>query len=319
MNMMDIMGKRKYCFILSSLILLACIIGLIVNGVQLDIQFQGGTIIQIEMPDSSFDETKAVDIVMDTIGKRATVQKSATYNAETSENDINLLVLNIGSSETLTETERSSVLKAIYTEYNVSEDAEVTVNSVEPFIGDEIKTNSIYAIIWASVLIVLYVWFRFRVMHGLSAGIFAVLALFHDVMVMFAVYVIFKIPLNESFVAAVLTIIGYSINDTVVIYDRIRENSRILKKMPIGELVNRSVVETLSRSINTSVTTLICILTLYIFAAIYNIGSVKEFTLPLSVGILSGCYSTIFIASPLYMAWQQRGEKKKAARKIAKA
>lgn len=317
--MMDLMGKRNYCFILSGLILVACIIGMIVNGVQLDIQFQGGTILQIEMPDSNFDEVKAEGIVMDTIGKRARAQKSQTYNAETSENDINLLVLNIGSTETLTEDERSKVLDAIFTEYNLPDDSEVTVNSVEPFIGDEIRINSIYAIIWASVLIVLYVWFRFRVMHGLSAGIFAVLALFHDVMVMFAVYVIFKIPLNESFVAAVLTIIGYSINDTVVIYDRIRENSRILKKMPIGELVNRSVVETLSRSINTSVTTLICILTLYIFAAVYNIGSVKEFTLPLSVGILSGCYSTIFIASPLYMVWQQRGEKKKLARKTAKA
>jgi preprotein translocase subunit SecF len=317
--MMDLMGKRNYCFILSGLILVACIIGMIVNGVQLDIQFQGGTILQIEMPDSNFDEVKAEGIVMDTIGKRARAQKSQTYNAETSENDINLLVLNIGSTETLTEDERSKVLDAIFTEYNLPDDSEVTVNSVEPFIGDEIRINSIYAIIWASVLIVLYVWFRFRVMHGLSAGIFAVLALLHDVMVMFTVYVIFMIPLNESFVAAVLTIIGYSINDTVVIYDRIRENSRILKKMPIGELVNRSVVETLNRSINTSVTTLICILTLYIFAAIYNIGPVKEFTLPLSVGILSGCYSTIFIASPLYMIWQQRGEKKKLARKAAKA
>lgn len=317
--MIDLMGKRNFCFILSGLILVACIIGLIVNGVQLDIQFQGGTIMQIEMPDSNFDETKAADIVMNTIGKRATVQKSQTYNAETSENDINLLVLNIGSTETLTDDERSKVLDAISKEYNLPENYKVTVNSVEPFIGDEIKTSSIYAIFWASLLIVLYVWFRFRVMHGLSAGIFAVLALLHDVMVMFAVYVIFKIPLNESFVAAVLTIIGYSINDTVVIYDRIRENSRILKKMPVGELVNRSVVETLNRSINTSVTTLICILTLYIFAAVYNIGSVKEFTLPLSVGILSGCYSTIFIASPLYMVWQQRGEKKKLARKTAKA
>ncbi len=317
--MMDIMGKRNYCFILSGLILVACIIGMIVNGVQMDIQFQGGTIMQIEMPSGDFDETKAVDIVKSTIGKRATVQKSKTYNAETSENDINLLVLNIGSSETLTEEERTSVRDAIFTEYNVDENAVVEVNSVEPFIGDEIKVKSLYSIFWASLLIVLYVWFRFRIMHGLSAGIFAVLALIHDVMVMFTVYVIFKIPLNESFVAAVLTIIGYSINDTVVIYDRIRENSRILKKMPVGELVNRSVVETLSRSINTSVTTLICILTLYIFASVYNIGSVKEFTLPLSVGILSGCYSTIFIASPLYMLWQQRGEKKKASRKIAKA
>lgn len=317
--MMDIMGKRNFCFILSGLILLACIIGYFVNGVQLDIQFQGGTIMQIEMPNDTFDTVKAEEIVMDTINKRAIVQKSKTYNAETSAANLNLMVLNIASQNTLIEDERKNVLDALKKEFNISENVNVTVNSVDPFIGEEIKTKSVYAVFWASLFIILYIWYRFRIMHGLSAGVFAVVALLHDVMVMFTVYILLKIPLNDSFVAAVLTIIGYSINDTVIIYDRIRENTKLMRKASIRVLVNTSVVQTLNRSINTSVTVLISILTLFIFASVYNIQSVREFTLPLTVGILSGVYSTIFIASPLYMVWQERNIRKKAMRKIVKA
>jgi len=315
---MDVMGKRNYCFVLSGLILIACIIGLFINGVQLDIQFQGGTIMQIEMPDDTFSTEKAAEIVKNAINKKATVQKSKTYNAEAGETNLNLMVLNIASQNTLKEDERALVLDAMKKEFNVKENAQVTVKSVEPFIGDEIKKQSLYAVFWASILIVLYVWYRFRVMHGLSAGVFAVLALLHDVMVMFAVYVLFKVPINDSFIAAVLTIIGYSINDTVIIYDRIRENTRLLRKVPIRQLVNTSVVQTLSRSINTSITTIISILTLFIFASVYNIQSVVEFALPMTVGIISGVYSTIFIASPLYMLWQERGLRKKTIHKPAK-
>ncbi len=316
--MIDLMGKRKYFFIFSALVLLVTIIGLFVNGIQLDIQFQGGTILQIEMPTEDFDLDRAEELVMETIGKKATVQKSQTYNAESGETDIHLLVLNIASDNTLNEAERTKVIDAVKSEYNVEDNLNVTVNSVEPFIGDEIKLNSLYAIFWASILIILYVWYRFRTMRGLSAGVFAVLALLHDVMVMFSVYVIFQIPLNESFVAAVLTIIGYSINDTVVIYDRIRENSKLMRKASTYDLVNTSVVQSLSRSINTSVTTLIAVLTLYVFASIYGIKSVKEFTLPLTVGIISGAYSSLFIASPLYMVWQERKTKRRKVRRTAK-
>lgn len=318
--MIDLMGKKYYLFALSGLILLAGIIGFIINGgVQLDIHFQGGTIMQIEMPDDTFSVEKAEEIVLTTIGKRATVQKSTTFNAENASDKLDLMVLNIASQNTLNEEERKDVLDAMKKEFNIKENAQVSVNSVEPFIGDEIKTNSLHAIFWSSLIIVLYVWWRFKTMHGLSAGVFAVVALIHDVMVMFVVYVLFKIPLNDSFIAAVLTIIGYSMNDTIVVYDRIRENTKLLRKVPIGELVNRSVVQSLSRSINTSVTTLICIVTLYIFAAVNNIQSVKDFTMPLTVGIISGVYSTIFIASPLYILWQERSNRKKASHKPAKA
>jgi preprotein translocase subunit SecF len=281
--MVDLMAKKNIFFILSILIFLTGIVATFVNGVKLDIQFQGGTIMQIQMPSDKFDTEKAAAIVQDTIGKRASVQKSTTYNPEDPSKNITLMVLNIGSNETLNDNEQTTLIAALRKEYNIPTDAQVMVNSVAPFIGDEIKTNAMYAIILSAIMITLYVWYRFRVMHRLSAGVFAVLALVHDCFVMYAVYVLFRIPINDSFVAAVLTIIGYSINDTVVIYDRIRENTRILRKMPVHELVNKSVMQTLARSINTSVCTLISVIVLYVFAAYFNIQSLKDFSFPLVV------------------------------------
>ncbi|HPV02280.1 MAG TPA: protein translocase subunit SecF [Clostridiales bacterium] len=318
--MVDLMGKSKYCFILSAIIFIVCIVGFLVNGVVLDIQFQGGTIMQIEMPDDSFDTELAADIVKSAIGKTATVNRSYTFNAANEEERIHLMVLNIASEETLTDDERMAVMDALRKEFNIAEDANVSVNSVAPFIGEEFRMNALKAIAISSVLIVLYVWLRFRSMHGLSAGVFAVLALMHDIVAMFAVYIIFRIPLNESFVAAMLTIIGYSINDTIVIYDRIRENMKLMRRASYTELVNKSVLQSFTRSINTSLTTLIAVVTLLAFSVVYNIQSIREFTLPLVVGIISGVYSSLFIASPLYMMWQERKLSKKAAlQKAAKS
>ena len=318
--MIDLMGKKNIFFAFSILLFLTGIIGLLINGVELDIQFQGGTIMQIEMSNDQFDTERAADIVMESIGKKANVQKSSTYNLEEGKNNIYLMVLNIASDETLNENERSTVLTALRKEFNISEDAEITINSVEPFIGKEITLNAMYATILSSILIILYVWWRFRVMNGLSAGVFAILALVHDCYVMFAFYVVFKLPLNDSFVAALLTIIGFSINDTIVIYDRIRENTRLMRKStPIHELVNKSVLQSISRSINTSLMALTSVIVLYVFSAIYNIQALREFSLPMAVGLISGVYSTIFIASPLYMVWQERNVKKKAARKAVRA
>lgn len=317
--MVDLIGKRKYFYALSILLILTGIVGYFINGLQLDIQFQGGTIIQIQMPDDNYDTAKAEEIVKNTINKKVSVQKSSTINVEKAGSKIYLMVLNIASQDTLDEAQRTTVIDALKKEFNVAADAQITVNSIEPFIGDEIKKNALYAIFWASLLIIIYVWLRFKVMSGLSAGIMAVIALLHDVLIMLAVYILFKIPLNDAFVAAVLTVIGYSMNDTVIIYDRIRENSNLLRKTPIAELVNRSVVQTLNRSINTVVTVLICIITVFIFASVNNIVSIRDFTLPLIIGISSGMYSSIFIASSLYVSWKEYMLRKKVAAKTAKS
>jgi preprotein translocase SecF subunit len=144
-------------------------------------------------------------------------------------------------------------------------------------------------------------------MSGPSAGVMALVALFHDVLLVFFVFVVLRIPLNESLVAVVLSILGFSINDTIVVYDRIRENERIYNgKMPLPDLVDLSVNQSLTRSINTSLCTLGAVAIAYVFATAYNIDSIKQFALPMMVGIVSGAYSTICLAGPLWVMWKTR-------------
>ena len=141
----------------------------------------------------------------------------------------------------------------------------------------------------------------------------AIVALFHDAFVVTAVFIIFRIPLNDSFIAAILTIIGFSINDTIVIYDRIRENKGIMgKKTTTEELVDTSITQSMTRSINTNIAVFVSITIVYIFAQIYKIDSIKAFALPMMFGTISGCYSTICIAGPLWTMWKNRKAKSKA-------
>ena len=156
-------------------------------------------------------------------------------------------------------------------------------------------------------------------MSGLLAGFTAIIALAHDIAIMISVYALFSIPVNESFIAAVLTILGYSLNDTIVIYDRIRENTKISRKDTVEGIVNKSIMQSMSRTINTTITTVLCVLTIFLFAVYNGIGSIREFTFPILIGLISGTYSSIFIASPLWVMFRQGQARKKVASKASKA
>lgn len=318
--MVDLMSKKYYFFALSIIIIIAGIIGYAVNGLQLDIQFQGGTIMEIPMKDGNFDAAKAEEIAKNTVGKIATAQKSETYDSSGKSSKVYLLTINIANKQgSLTGEEQNKLVDALKKEFNIAADTQMNVSNVAPFIGKEILNKGLQAVLWASLLIILYIWWRFKVMSGLSAGITAVLALLHDALIMLSVYTIFRIPVNDAFIAAVLTVIGYSMNDTIIIYDRIRENSNLLRKTPIAELVNKSIIQTLARSINTVLTVEICMITILVFSVYFNISSMKNFTLPLIIGITSGCYSSIFIASPLWVLWKESRAKKKIGSKPVRA
>ncbi|WP_024833995.1 protein translocase subunit SecF [Ruminiclostridium josui] len=326
--MVNLYAKRYYFFILSAIIILSGVVMYLVEGFNLDIEFEGGTIIEMRANDKMFTEantqelqTKIEDFVEKTINKPAKVQKSTSYDVSgTNTKGFDIITISIGSENTLSNDELTKVEEAVVKEFKLTaKDPVVSEESVEPFIGKEIMNNGLKAVAIAFVLIVLYVWYRFKAMSGLSAGVFAIVGVLHDLLIMLSVYVIFQIPLNESFIAAILTVVGYSMNDTVIIYDRIRENNRLLRKVPLPELVNDSIIQTLNRSINTVVTSLIAITTVYVFAKINGINSMEQFSFPLIVGIAAGCYSSIFIASPLYVMWKESQKKKKVSGKPAKA
>ena len=314
--MVDIVGKKNYYFVLSAIIFIAGIIGYIVHGgFNYDIQFQGGTVIEMEMKDDTFDASKAETIVENQIGKKITAQKSYTISARDLTKKMHTLILSLAGNDNLTGQEIDKVVDVVRSEYKLPTNSQMTVRNVNPSIGTELKANALWAVFFASVFIIIYIWIRFKVMSGLSAGVIAICALLHDIAIMISVYTIFDIRVNESFIAAVLTILGYSMNDTIIIYDRIRENSNEMRRVPIAEMVNKSIIQTLARSINTVVTVLICLITVYVFAWYNNIESIREFAFPLIVGVASGAYSSIFIASPLWVMWKEHQKKQKASQK----
>lgn len=318
----NLYSKRYIFFILSAVIMITGIVTYFVKGFVLDIQFQGGTLIEMRANEDTFTkndvqkvQSDVAKVVQDSINKPAYVQKTTTYDVD-SKSNFDVIKISIGSADTLTSKEIQKVESAVVKELGLTaKDPIVSEESVEPFIGKEISQNAVKAVLIAAVLIILYIWWRFKIVSGLSMGVFGVVGLVHDIGVMITVYLVFRIPVNDSFIAAMLTIFGYSMNDTVVIFDRIRENTRLMKKVPFPELVNTSVIQTLNRSINTTVTVLMAVITIFVFGKINAIGSITEFSFPLIIGLISGTYSTIFITTPLWVMWKE-GQKKSKAKPV---
>ena len=294
--------NRRWFFLLSATLLLIGILTAVFAGIELDITFRGGSILKYAVS-SSVDLETAEDTISAAIGKNVTCQEVISLGEQETS-----LVINVAGNEALSPDNQAKLETALATAFPGVTFQLQSANLVDPFIGRELLVKGMWAIMIASVLIVAYVWFSFRSMSGPSAGFMALVALFHDVALVFFVFVVLRIPLNESLVAVVLSILGFSINDTIVVYDRIRENERIYKgKMALPELVDLSINQSLTRSINTSLCTLGAVAVAYVFATAYNIDSIKQFALPMMIGLVSGTYSTICLAGPLWVMWKTRG------------
>ena len=292
--------NRKIFFAISAAVMIIGMIALFINGVNLSIQFKGGAIIKYSYTGELTAE-QAADKATEILNRNTEVQLTedlATHSKKVVFNLSGNSGLEAGDQDKL-----DSQLKEAFPDANL---ALSESNVVQPFIGKRFLTNGIIALGLTSLFIIIYVRFRFQKISGLSAGVIGLIALVHDVLIVFFTFVIFKMPINDSFIAVTLTIIGYSINDTIVVYDRIRENKPYFQKKTFEELVDTSINQSLTRSINTSVTTAISILIVYILAFVYNIDSIKTFAIPMLIGILSGCYSTICIAGPMLVMWHNK-------------
>lgn len=287
--MFNIIEKRNIFFIISALIILAGIVSFFVQGLNTDIDFTGGTEITIELK-GKYDEAKLRDIIGSVEGvKVSSVQKSNS----------NGLVGAIVMTNYLDDTQNAAIKKNVTDKYS---DAKLSFTNISPKIGKELWKSAATSIVVVAILMLIYITFRFELLSGISA----VIALLHDMLVMISFYAIFRIPVNTSFIAAILTILGYSINATIVIFDRIRENTRFLKKEEFSAIVNKSIWQTISRSINTSLTTLFTLVALFIL----GVPSIKEFALPLIVGVICGTYSSVFLAGQFWVLL--KGGKKSA-------
>jgi len=301
---MKLIQKKNIFFVISSLIIIAGLVAMAVNHVKgngmLDygIEFSGGTELQINIG-KEFSNDDVKEIVKEVTGDESPqIQKIKSPEVKALAESKSQVVI---KTKSLDVEKREELFNAIKEKYELEDADKLSIQDISPSISGEMRRKAVQAVVIASFVILIYITFRFS---DYKFGFAAILALLHDVLIVLAMYSLIRIPVNNSFVAAMLTIVGYSINDTIVVFDRIRENMPIVKKGDNVELVNRSVKQTFSRSLNTSLTTLFAIVMLYVI----GVQSIKQFALPLIVGIISGTYSSIFIASPLWYLFK-KGEK----------
>ena len=294
--MRDFYSKRAIYFIISSVLIIAGIIGLFVNGVKLDITFSGGAKITYSYTGEEINTAEVEALVKKTLNREASVQNSTGY-----QNNDTSLIINLAGTESLETEEQEKLFEALNKKYADQKLEQGSTTNVEPAIGRRFFVRGLIAIGLAAAFIILYVSLRFSVVSGFTAAITALIALLHDILLIFFVCVLFGLSINDGFIAVVLTILGYSVNDTLVIFDRIRENKKLHgNKITVPELINKSINQSLTRTINTSLMSVTAIALVLIFGILNNLTSIINFALPMMVGIISGCYSSSFLAPCLW-------------------
>jgi len=308
MTNFNFIGSLKKFLILSSAIFLAIIVAMFTMGVELDIQFRGGSIITYSY-EGALNVEDFRKAVTDSVGVDVSAQGSE--NIATGQQTI---VVSLPGNQNLSLDEMTSLIETLQTHFADNDVQAMEISNVDPTMGGEFFAKCLVAVGFASILMLFYIAFRFRKIGGFSAGAMAVLALVHDVIVAFGVFVIFGIPINDNFIAVVLTILGFSLNDTVVIYDRIRENENLLPKgTSIAELTNLSINQSFKRSLVAALAGLVAMVVVSAVAFIFNVDTIISFSFPLMIGLVSGSYSTICLAGPLWVKWQERKQAKEAA------
>lgn len=303
--------NRKIYFGISLAFLAIGLIFNIVFGTQMDIQFTGGALIKYSYT-GTIDQEKVQKIVEDTTQKAVSVSINTNVKSTQSEQSVNNVALSFSGTDALTVENQQEVAAALAKEYPNAGFSVVESSSINPVMGRDFFLKCLISVLLATILLIVYIALRFKKIGGMSAGTMAIIALLHDVILVYFTFVIFRMPINDNFIAVVLTILGYSLNDTIIIYDRIRENRKLMgPKTDYSVLVDTSINQTLTRSVYTAGCTFVAITIVYVVGVIYDLSSVQTFALPMMVGIVSGCYSSICIAGPLYVMWQKHKAKKK--------
>lgn len=300
----DFMGKRRIFFGISAAIIAVIVLCSIIFGVQMDIQFRGGAMLTLGY-EGEIQLSDVEEVAKEVLGSDITVQSSDSATGQKA------ITVSMPGSETMSADELEDLIAQLNEAYEANNFTQLETSNVDATMGREFFIKCLVAVVTACVLILIYVWIRFRRIGGLTAGTFAVCALINDLIVVFGCFVILQIPLNGNFVAAMLTILGYSINDTVVIYDRIRENRKLMgNKLPFEQLVNLSINQSLRRSVNTTVTTCIALAVVCVVSVVFSLSSIFTFALPLMIGMASGLYTSLFLATGLWVEWEAHRAKK---------
>jgi preprotein translocase subunit SecF len=293
--MFNILGKRYYFFAASFLVIATGLILLAIKGFPLSIDFKGGTLIEVQYSSGTLPSTEQVKAIYDKIGiQDAQIQSSGT----------DILILR---SSAVDDTQRTIILAEL-TKLGTGTMTVLKSDTVGPSIGKGVAARAAGAVAVAAIAVIIYITFAFRgVQHAFRYGICAIIAMAHDVLLVLALTgfgaTFFGWQVDSLYLTALLTVIGFSVQDKIVVFDRVRENSGIYRKLDFEVLVNHSIIQTLQRSINTQLMTVeFLLLSLALFGGV----TLREFAVILLVGLLSGTYSSIFIAAPILVVWEKK-------------
>ncbi len=295
---MNIIGKKYLYFLISLIVIIPGVVSLILFGLNLSIDFTGGSLITVSFPKS---------ITQSDVNSVSSILKKEGLTVSSTQASGNLLNVR---TQTMDQKQDERFISDLSSLKGTKQEE---FQSIGPTIGAETTTNAATAVALASLFIVLYITWSFRKVpkpaSSLRFGICAVIALIHDVLVVVGLFAIFGhffgVEVDSLFVTALLTIIGFSVHDTIVVFDRIRENLRRVSGLSFEQVVNESILQTLDRSLNTSLTVVLVLVALLLFGG----ESIKWFVVALLIGVISGTYSSIFNASPLLVLWQELSEK----------
>jgi preprotein translocase subunit SecF len=297
---MNIIKHRYLYFLISLLVIVPGIAALIAWGFPLAIDFTGGSLLEV-----GFNSAATMPTSED-IANLYKAQGVSDAQVQTSTNSTTNVQGFIIRSAQIDETKKDEIVSAMKSTYS----ADVVINrfdTVGPIVGAEVAKGAIYAVIAAALAIILYITYAFRgVEHAFRYGVSAIIAMLHDVAVVCGMEALLAHfmgwEVDSLFLTALLTVIGFSVHDTIVVFDRIRENSHIYRRVGFTQVVNHSTIQTLARSINTQLTVLLCLLALALFGGV----TIRHFVVILLIGVFSGTYSSIFNASPVLVVWENR-------------
>ena len=303
----NFVGLRKRFLTFSACLMAAIVLCAVVLGVHLDTEFTGGAMITLSY-ENSFEMSAVQKTASEALGSNGLTLQTGE-NVATGEQT---LKISMPGTETVTTDEVQTLLDSLNESCPDNSFAQLSLSNVSAAMGTQFLQKSLVAVVFALVLILAYIAYRFKNIGGLTGGMMAVLALLNDLMVVFGTFVLLRAPLDGNFIAAMLTILGYSINDTVVVYDRIRENRGLLgKKASFEELVNHSVNQSARRTIITTVTTVMALGVMCIVSKLYGLDSIFTFAFPLMMGMLSGVYTSLCVSTSAWVAWSERKGAKK--------
>ena len=299
MKNFNFVNNLKKCLIISGAIMLVGLICLAIFGVKLDISFQGGTRIQYSYEQAP-DLDKFEKVAEEILGGDVKISKD-----EGGEHKL----VTITMADNVTGDQQEALHERVAKDFPDSKLKVFNSNTLSASMGTKFLFRCLLALAIAAVLLIVYVGFRFRKIGGLTAGVSALIALVHDLLIVFFTFVIFGIELDNNFVAVMLTILGYSLNDTIVIFDRVRSTRR-RSDAPLEEIVNESLHAVMRRTIITTVTTCVAILAVLGVALAMGVDSIISFALPMLLGAISGSYSSLFLSGPIWVKWMERRAKK---------